>query len=103
MDALSDVLRVVGLCGGVFMDAVTNVGTRPTFGESGLTIETFVLSGTVPEEVAKARLDFIYRLRDERKFDSPEQLRSQIALDVGRAQKFFRMMGREKRGGNHTN
>ena len=81
----------IALDGGVFLDAVTNIGIRPTFNETALTIESFVLSGTIPDEVSVARLDFLHRLRDERKFDSPDELRAQIAVDVRRAQKFFRM------------
>jgi riboflavin kinase/FMN adenylyltransferase len=72
------------------MNAVTNVGYRPTFGENHLTIETFVLEGgQVPESAVKARLDFVYRLRDEKKFDSSDELRHQIGLDIKRAEKFF--------------
>jgi riboflavin kinase/FMN adenylyltransferase len=82
----------ISLDEGPFLDAVTNIGFRPTFNETELTIETFVLGGGVPERVAKARLDFLYRLRDEKKFGSPEALRGQIALDVARAQKFFRLL-----------
>jgi riboflavin kinase/FMN adenylyltransferase len=88
----------ISLDGAAFMNSVTNIGTRPTFGESGLTIETFVLNGTVPEDAAKARLDFLYRLRDEKKFDSAEQLRAQIGSDVRRVEKFFRILGVRNRG-----
>jgi riboflavin kinase / FMN adenylyltransferase len=77
---------------GAFMNAVTNVGYRPTFGENQLTIETFVLNEAVPEDAANARLEFLYRLRDERKFPSSDELRAQIAVDVHRAQKFFRLL-----------
>jgi riboflavin kinase / FMN adenylyltransferase len=84
----------ISLDGGPYMEAVTNVGFRPTFDQTDLTIETFVLKGVVPEEVRRARLDFIYRLRDERKFASPAALRDQIALDVKRTQKFFRFLYR---------
>jgi riboflavin kinase/FMN adenylyltransferase len=84
----------ISLDAGVFMDAVTNVGFRPTFNESALTIETFVLNGVVPEQVSKANLDFIYRLRDEKKFESAEELRAQIAVDVAHAHRFFRMLHR---------
>jgi riboflavin kinase/FMN adenylyltransferase len=77
-----------------FMDAVTNVGFRPTFNETRLTIETFVLDRTMPEKTSHARLQFLYRLRDEKKFPSPDQLRNQIAIDVERAQKFFRLLRR---------
>jgi riboflavin kinase / FMN adenylyltransferase len=80
------------LDGGEFLDAVTNIGTRPTFNEVSQTIETFILNAPVPEEVSEAKLSFLYRLRDEKKFDSPEELRAQIAIDVRRAQKFFRTL-----------
>src|SRR5262249_17670465 len=82
----------ISVDGGFFMNAVTNVGFRPTFGETELTIETFVLNDPVLANAEKARLDFLYRLRDERKFATPEELRAQIAVDVQRAQKFFRLL-----------
>ena len=82
----------ISLDNGVFMDGVTNVGFRPTFGETQLTIETFVLNRPVSESPQKACLDFLYRLRDERKFGSADELREQIALDVQKAQKFFRLL-----------
>ena len=91
----------MSLDGGPFMNAVTNVGYRPTFNETSLTIETFVLDESVPEDATKARLEFVYHLRDERKFDSPDALRAQIAVDVARAKKFFRQLrhGHERRRG----
>src|SRR6185295_14467972 len=33
----------IALDGGSFMEAITNIGMRPTFGETDLTVETFVL------------------------------------------------------------
>jgi riboflavin kinase/FMN adenylyltransferase len=50
------------------------------------------LNAPVPEGVSEARLAFLYRLRDEKKFDTPEDLRAQIGIDVRRAQQFFRML-----------
>jgi len=70
--------------------SVTNIGHRPTFGGSELSIETFLLTGLEGEPPAHIQLEFLRRLRDERKFDSPEQLRSQILKDVSRAQAYFR-------------
>ena len=84
----------ISLDHGPFMDAVTNIGFRPTFGENDLTIETFVLDRPVPEGAGSAQLKFMYRLRDEKKFASPDELRAQIGHDVGRAQKFFRLLQR---------
>ena len=84
----------ISLDNGPFLDAVTNIGVRPTFDESKLTIETFVINsagGSVPA-AERARLDFLYRLRDEKKFPSPDALKQQIALDVRRARKLFRTL-----------
>jgi riboflavin kinase/FMN adenylyltransferase len=70
--------------------SVTNVGYRPTFGGTELSIETFLLApleGDAPQEI---RVEFLRRLRDEKKFDSPEQLKAQILRDVRRAQAYFR-------------
>ena len=86
----------VSLDGSAFMNAVTNVGFRPTFNEEGLTIETFVLDSVVPENATKARVAFLYRLRDEKKFGSPDELRKQIGVDVNRTQRFFRMLNIKK-------
>jgi riboflavin kinase/FMN adenylyltransferase len=80
----------ISLDGSQPMNAVTNIGVRPTFNESDLTIETFVLKGEVPKNASTARLLFRNRLRDEMKFPSPEALKQQIAKDVRRAQWIFR-------------
>jgi riboflavin kinase/FMN adenylyltransferase len=72
-------------------DSITNVGYRPTFGSSEeLTVETFLLDpldGAAPERI---RVEFLQRVRAERKFDSPEQLKAQIFRDVGAARRYFR-------------
>jgi riboflavin kinase / FMN adenylyltransferase len=71
--------------------SVTNVGYRPTFGGSeGITIETFLLEPIGAAAPGRIRVSFLWRLRDERKFDSPEALKQQILKDVGRAKSYFR-------------
>jgi riboflavin kinase / FMN adenylyltransferase len=78
--------------------SITNIGYRPTFGNNEeLTIETFLLDpldGATPERI---RLDFLRRIRDERKFESPEALKAQILRDVGRAKAYFRRLKRQTR------
>ena len=88
----------ISLDGSPFMDSVTNIGVRPTFNESNLTIETFVLNAA-PPAAGRARLQLLHRLRDEMKFPSPEALREQIVLDVTRAQRFFRILASPPAGG----
>jgi riboflavin kinase/FMN adenylyltransferase len=70
--------------------SVTNVGYRPTFGGSELSIETFLLApleGPAPQRI---RVDFLRRLREEKKFANPEELKAQILRDVRRTQAYFR-------------
>jgi len=79
--------------------SVTNVGYRPTFHHNGhadggdkVSIETFLLEpleGPTPRGI---RVEFLRRLRDERKFPDPHSLKLQILRDVARAQTFFRRL-----------
>jgi len=82
-------------------DSITNVGYRPTFANSApnsagdsprpeITIETFLLSPFIPPPPEHIQVEFLHRLRDERKFDSAEALKAQIFRDVSRARAFFR-------------
>jgi riboflavin kinase/FMN adenylyltransferase len=84
------------LASGRRWQSVTNVGFRPTFGaDEGISIETFLLEPmgeTTPERI---RVSFLWRLRDERKFENPEALKQQIFKDVARANAYFRRTGRQ--------
>ena len=82
------------LIDGQWRRSVTNVGVRPTFGDvSEPSVETFVLNwdGDLYGDVVRVR--FLYRLRDERKFGSVEELTRQITTDVARAQSYFERTG----------
>lgn len=64
--------------------AVANIGVRPTFGGSERVVETFLLD-EAPELYGRLlRLRFIERIRDERRFEDPDQLVEQIGRDVAR-------------------
>jgi riboflavin kinase / FMN adenylyltransferase len=72
-------------------NSITNVGYRPTFGAtSELSIETFLLDPLEYPPPGRIRVEFLCRVRDERKFDSPEALKAQILKDVRVAQNYFR-------------
>jgi riboflavin kinase/FMN adenylyltransferase len=65
--------------------AVVNVGYRPTFGETDLSVEAHVLDFAGDLYDQKVTLTFLRRLREERKFPSVDALKEQIALDVAAA------------------
>jgi riboflavin kinase/FMN adenylyltransferase len=72
--------------------SVTNIGYRPTFGASEqLSIETFLLD-PLEETPRRISVEFLRRIREERKFETPEALRSQILRDVRAAQSYFRRL-----------
>ena len=74
---------------GVVRGGVTNVGTRPTFGETTPTIETHVLDYSGNLYGHTVRLAFVQRLRDERRFEDVDALRAQIDADKRRAERLF--------------
>lgn len=75
--------------GGKLYASVTNVGTRPTFHGTGVTVESHLFD--FGESLAGARMEvrFHERIRGERKFSGVEELRAQIARDIETARKFF--------------
>lgn len=78
------------LIAGEWRRSITNVGLRPTFGgDSEPSVETFVMdwAGDLYGDVVRVR--FLHRLRDERKFNSIEELTAQIQKDVQQAQNYF--------------
>ena len=112
--------------------SVTNIGMRPTFNGSALSVETHILDAqltSAPEEAAglspcatsneasegngpfeaqgelkpgatftstptRVEVRFWERLRDEKKFSGPEELRAQIARDIAAANKYFSRLRR---------
>ena len=69
--------------------SVTNIGVRPTFNGSALSVETHVLEPLDEVPPGHIEVHFWKRLREERKFSGPEELRAQIAKDIAAANKFF--------------
>ena len=70
--------------------SATNVGFRPTFDGTLLSVESHLFDFS--REVTKGRLEvrFWERLRDEKKFTGPDELRSQIAADLREVRDYFR-------------
>jgi len=72
-------------------EAVTNVGNRPTFGADSFTVESHLLNfhPIALDENTPLTLNFLYRLREEKRWPNPEALREQIGRDVAKAKRYF--------------
>jgi riboflavin kinase/FMN adenylyltransferase len=74
---------------GEVFPSITNVGTRPTFAETTLSIETYLLGVKKVEAPEALSLAFHQRLRDEKRFETPGDLKMQIEQDVQAAKHYF--------------
>ena len=72
--------------------SVTNIGVRPTFDGTALTVETHLLDFVGDVAPARMELRFWKRLRSEKRFSGPEELRAQIARDIRSANRFFTLL-----------
>ncbi len=76
--------------------SVTNIGVRPTFNGTKLSIETHLLDFSTELRTGWLAIEFWVRLRDEMKFAGPDELRAQIDRDIASARKFFRRLDRAR-------
>jgi riboflavin kinase / FMN adenylyltransferase len=75
---------------GIVHASLTNVGVRPTFGDTMKPIiEAYVLGFDGDLYGRPVRLGFVQRLRDERKFEDVDALRAQMEADRRRAERLF--------------
>jgi riboflavin kinase / FMN adenylyltransferase len=70
--------------------AATNVGVRPTFDGTHLTVESHLFDFSQELTSGALEVAFLERIRDERKFSGPESLREQIMRDLDYARDFFK-------------
>jgi riboflavin kinase/FMN adenylyltransferase len=62
--------------------SATNIGTRPTFGKGKRMLETHLLDYEGNLYGKEIRVEFVQKLRDEQRFLSSEELKTQIEKDV---------------------
>lgn len=72
------------------LPAVASVGIRPTIGGTEPLLEVHMLDIDRDIYGEYVAVDFLQRLRDERRFDSLEQMRPQILRDIDAARQYFR-------------
>jgi riboflavin kinase/FMN adenylyltransferase len=64
-----------------------NLGSRPTFGETDVTLEAHLFDADGDWYGSHVRIEFIARLRDTQKFDGIESLKAQLGRDEEHARK----------------
>ena len=73
-------------------DGLTNIGYNPTFGDGVFSVETHILNFQKDLLGRHIRVKFIERLRDEKTFESLEDLVEQIKRDIARARKMLNLL-----------
>lgn len=71
------------------LSGVANIGTRPTFGGEGLTVEAHLLDFDGDLYGQTLRVRFVGRIRDEQRFDGPDALVAQIRDDIEAAREIL--------------
>ncbi len=64
------------------LNGVMNIGTRPTFGQGGEHCEVHILDFEGDLYSQSIQVEFVERIRDEKRFSSIEALKDQISKDV---------------------
>jgi riboflavin kinase/FMN adenylyltransferase len=79
-------------------NSITNVGYRPTFAGEGLTVETFLLEPLKEPHPNRIEVSFLFFIREERKFETPDLLKAQILRDVAVANRLHRRLIKHRVG-----
>lgn len=74
--------------------SMTNIGRRPTFGGSKRIVEVYLLGYHNNLYGHKLKIDIMERLRDEKQFDTTEELKKQITDDIKRGRAILKDRGR---------
>ena len=81
------VYRGITYVDGIAHKSAVNVGKNPTFDAEKRTVESFILDFDRDIYAQSIRIEFLEKIRDEIKFESPEQLQAQIRRDIEKAGK----------------
>ncbi|HXV81163.1 MAG TPA: bifunctional riboflavin kinase/FAD synthetase, partial [Candidatus Binatia bacterium] len=73
--------------------SVSSIGVNPTFGDGPRTVESFILDFQGDVYGERARLSFVQRIRDEKKFGLIQDLVAQMHEDVKQAKALFKEFG----------
>lgn len=70
-----------------------NLGSRPTFGDSTVTLEAHLFDADVELYGATVKIEFVARLRDVRRFPGAEALAAQLRTDESHARRALTLVG----------
>ncbi len=73
--------------------SMTNIGKNPTFGNPRRTVETFLLDYSGDLYGRELSVEFVARLRDEKKFKNADELKKQLAEDIKKGKSILESMG----------
>ncbi len=82
------------------LPAVINLGRRPTFGGGDTTLEVHLLDFGGDLYGSRLQVEFVGRLREERRFEGPEALLAQVRGDVAEARRI--LSAQDGEGGKNT-
>ncbi|MFV0529999.1 MAG: bifunctional riboflavin kinase/FAD synthetase [Flavobacteriales bacterium] len=74
---------------------LVNIGVRPTFDKEDYRIEAFLFDFDKEIYDEKLKIEFLQKTRDEKKFDSTDELKKQIELDCCKAKEMIVEQKRE--------
>lgn len=80
-----------------FHESITNIGIRPTFEESKLTVETHIFDFNENLYGKEFRVNFVKRLRDEKRFENVDKLVAQIKHDIAAVREILRGHPKDER------
>lgn len=83
------VYAVTVILDGKRYNGVANIGYSPTFDDHEFTVEVHILDFAADIYNKKIKVDFISRLRDEKKFSGIQELSEQIKADIANARELL--------------
>lgn len=82
------IVKIHGLAAHYYQ-GVANIGVRPTVGSTQRLLEVYIFDFNENIYGKKIEVEFLRKIRDEKKFTSFELLQQQIAIDVRMAKDYF--------------
>ncbi|MGM0652548.1 MAG: bifunctional riboflavin kinase/FAD synthetase [Bacillota bacterium] len=95
-------LTGVSKLNGQMFCGVTNVGSRPTFADHNITVETHIIDFDQTIYNRQIRLCFLEKLRDTRIFNSAQQLKEQIGRDIEQSRELIGQYSQGTSGISHS-